>query len=75
MVLTASETARALRIDRRRVYALIRVGVLPAVHLGRQVRVAEVALEQFIKAGGRRLPGGWRKQPERARKTARGSVS
>ncbi len=75
MVLTAAETARALRIGRSRVYVLIRAGVLPAVHLGRQVRVPEVALQKFVKSGGRRLAGGWRKQPPRVPKTSRDAVS
>jgi excisionase family DNA binding protein len=35
-----------------RVYELIRLGILPAVRMGRQVRVEANALEEWIKNGG-----------------------
>jgi excisionase family DNA binding protein len=41
----------------QRTYELIRLGILPAVRMGRQVRVDANALEQWIKNGGSVLPG------------------
>ena len=43
---------------------LIRQGVFPPgviVRLGRQVFVDTARLEEFIRAGGKALPGGWRR--------------
>lgn len=59
---TVGEVADGLRLSRSAVYGLIRAGLLPAVHLGRQVRIPVAALEAFIAAGGRGWPGGWRKE-------------
>ena len=55
------EVARILDTSEQRVYELIRAGMLPAVRLGRQVRVDKEALDQFIKNGGMAYPGGWKK--------------
>jgi excisionase family DNA binding protein len=62
-MLTVDEVAAALRLSLSATYALIRSGVLPATHIGRRIRVAERVLENFIEAGGRAWPGGWRKRP------------
>jgi excisionase family DNA binding protein len=35
-----------------RAYELIRLGILPAVRMGRQVRVDANVLEEWIKSGG-----------------------
>ncbi len=51
-LLTARQTADRLGIGVYRTYQLIRKGQLPAVRLGRQVRVDLVALEDWIAAGG-----------------------
>lgn len=56
------EVARILDISEARVYEMIRQGVLPAVRLGRQVRIDRQTLEEFIAQGGRALPGGWRRE-------------
>jgi excisionase family DNA binding protein len=63
-LLTPAETAAILKVGRERVYTLVRKRILPAVHLGRHIRVSREALEQFIATGGKSLPGGWRKEPE-----------
>ena len=47
--------AQELDVSIPRAYALIREGLLPAVRIGRQVRVADAALEQFIADGGKGL--------------------
>ena len=62
-LLTCERVGDILDVPTRRVYWLIREGLLPGVHLGRQVRVAEDTLQHFIKEGGARFPGGWRKDP------------
>lgn len=63
MLLTAPEVAERLRIRTQRVHELIRLGLLQPVFLGRQVRVAMDVLEEFVRSGGKRLPGGWRRSP------------
>jgi len=49
---TAQEAAERLGVRLHRCYELIREGQLPAVRLGRQVRVDPAALEEFIRSGG-----------------------
>jgi excisionase family DNA binding protein len=56
-LLRIPEVATRLGISRGRAYELVRLGFLPAVHLGRQVRISEVQLEKFVAEGGKRLPG------------------
>lgn len=64
-LLTMPEVARLLRIPEPRAYQLARDGVLPVCRLGRQLRVEQQALLAWIRAGGRALPGGWRREPQR----------
>jgi excisionase family DNA binding protein len=47
-VLTPAEAARVLRMSRSKTYAMIRSGELPAIHIGRAVRVPVRALEAWI---------------------------
>ena len=61
-MLTVDEVAAELRVTRGAVYALIRGGVLPAVRVGRRIRVARQVLANFIEAGGCGWAGGWRKR-------------
>ena len=61
-LLTAEELAVILNVSVPRAYALLREGVIPSVHLNRQVRVDPAALDQWLKQGGQRLPGGWRQE-------------
>jgi excisionase family DNA binding protein len=60
-MLTVGEAAAYLRITRGSAYSLLRQGLLPSVRIGRQIRVSEAALADFIVNGGRAWPGGWRK--------------
>jgi excisionase family DNA binding protein len=60
-LLTVNEVAERLQVSNARVYELLREEILPGVALGRQRRVNPVALEEFIKAGGAKLPGGWKR--------------
>ena len=49
-LLTRTEAAEALRYSTRKIDYLIAEGDLPAVRIGRSVRITEAALERFIKA-------------------------
>jgi excisionase family DNA binding protein len=64
-LLRINRVAEVLDVGLGRAYELISSGLLPAVRLGRQVRVSDEVLRDFIRTGGRPLPGGWRrgKQP------------
>jgi excisionase family DNA binding protein len=65
-LITAVRAAEILAVSVQRVYELARVGVLPAgvvVRLGRQIRLNEAALMEWVHAGGQDLPGGWRREP------------
>ena len=62
-LLTADEVAERLRVKVARVYELGRIGALPTVRIGRLIRFAEPALDDYIAGGGHTLPGGWRREP------------
>ena len=47
-LLTAEETAQALRISRTSVYELIRTGQLASVRIGRRRRIPVAAVEQYV---------------------------
>jgi excisionase family DNA binding protein len=51
MLLTPREVATELRITPAAVYAFVRRGTLPAVHVGRCVRIDRAALEAFLRTG------------------------
>lgn len=63
-LLTVPEVSKRLSISEARVRELGRLGLLPIVHLGRQVRVDPERLNAWIAAGGQALPGGWRREAE-----------
>jgi putative molybdopterin biosynthesis protein len=60
--LTLNEVSEVLNTTPARGAELCRIGILPAVKLGRQVRVHPDRLAEFINSGGKALPGGWRRQ-------------
>ncbi len=60
-LLTLAQTALALNVSYARAAELARLGVLPVVRLGRQIRVDPTAIDELIKSGGKALPGGWRR--------------
>jgi len=62
-LLKAEAVAKILDVSKARVYELIRLEILPAVKLGRQVRVEEQDLYEWIALGGRDLAGGWKREP------------
>jgi len=61
-LLTIDDVAARLSATRARAYELVRRGTLPGVRIGRQVRVHPQALEEWLRAGGKALPGGWRRE-------------
>jgi putative molybdopterin biosynthesis protein len=54
-LLTLKEVAEVLNIKVFRAAELVRLGILPAVRLGRQIRVDQQQLSQFIQSGGKSL--------------------
>ena len=60
--LEASEVAEMLSVSKPRVYDLVRRGLVPAVHLGRQLRFRLSDIEAWVQRGGSQLPGGWRER-------------
>ncbi|WP_221828602.1 helix-turn-helix domain-containing protein [Neobacillus niacini] len=54
-LLKMDDVARILDVTNDRAYALIRAGIIPAVYLGRQVRVEEEQLKEWIKKGGKSI--------------------
>lgn len=63
-LLTVPEVSERLKISEARVRELGRLGLLPVVRLGRQVRVDPERLDAWIAEGGQALPGGWRREAE-----------
>lgn len=52
LLLSADQTGALLGVSRSRIYELARLGILPHVRLGRQLRVSRKALEMFVAEGG-----------------------
>ncbi len=61
-LLKINSVAKILDVSEDRVYTLAREGILPHVRLGRQIRIDSQVLEEFIRGGGKALPGGWRRE-------------
>ena len=49
MLMRVDEAAAALSISRSRIFALIAAGELPAVRLGRSVRISADALKRWVE--------------------------
>lgn len=62
-LVSAEHVAALLGVTVQRAYELLRTGAIPAVRIGRQVRVSPRALAEYIERGGHTLPGGWRREP------------
>jgi excisionase family DNA binding protein len=63
-LLTMKDVAQRLGISLQRTYEMGRLGLLPIVRLGRQLRVEEGRLTSWIQNGGRGLPGGWKRNSD-----------
>jgi excisionase family DNA binding protein len=59
---TVPEIADLLQMKRERVYEAVRLGLVPAVHIGRQIRIEERAFVEWVRNGGQTHAGGWRHQ-------------
>ncbi|TFV71006.1 DNA-binding protein [Blastococcus sp. CT_GayMR20] len=49
LLLTPEEAAKALRIGRTTVYALMKSGKLRPVHIGRSCRIAQAEVERYVR--------------------------
>lgn len=56
-MLRVAAVAELLDLPEKRVYELVRAGVLPHVRLGRSIRFNSAELEAWIAAGGAGYPG------------------
>ena len=63
-LLTVNEAAEILNARKVQIYAWITEGILPAVRIGRRIRISPQELRNFINSGGKSYdgPGGWRKE-------------
>ena len=59
---SANELASILDLKEHRIYELARGKILPSVLIGRQIRFSGEAIEEFIEKGGKRFPGGWKRE-------------
>lgn len=59
---TVQEIADLLQMKRERVYEAVRLGLVPAVHIGRQVRIEQKAFVEWVRDGGQTFAAGWRHQ-------------
>ena len=52
-ILVAEEVAEILRVDKQRIYELVRTNQIPFIRLGeRQYRFSAQAIENFLRGGG-----------------------
>jgi len=66
-LITADRAGDILGCSAQRVYELARVKIIPpgvAIPLGRQLRIDEDGLTQWLASGGQALEGGWRRQTD-----------
>ncbi len=61
-LLTLAEGAEICAVTYARMAEMARTGMVPAVRLGRQIRLDPEKLAVFIEQGGKPLPGGWRRE-------------
>ena len=60
-ILIADEVAEMLRVDRQRVYELVRRNAIPVIRLGeRQYRFDSEAIKQWMERGGSSAANGGR---------------
>lgn len=61
-LLNAYQVADLLDESVEWVYRAAREGIIPSVRLGRKVKFSEEAINEFIRSGGKALPGGWKRE-------------
>lgn len=54
-LLKARNVAPILGVSKRRVYGLVSLGILPAIHLGKSIRFDASQLERFFANGGKKF--------------------
>jgi hypothetical protein len=62
----ASYGIRRTGLPHAKFYACVREGIIPAgviVRFGRSIYIDPDKLEEFLAAGGKAFPGGWRRAP------------
>ncbi|MBI3927187.1 MAG: helix-turn-helix domain-containing protein [Armatimonadetes bacterium] len=59
---TVAQIADMIQLTEPRVYEAVRLGLLPSVRIGRQIRIEEQAFLAWIGKGGQALEGGWRRK-------------
>ena len=52
-LLTCGEAAERLRVSLKTIYRLVAVGRIPALHLGRTIRIPVIGLEELIADAAR----------------------
>lgn len=58
-ILVADEVAELLRVDKQRIYELVRTNQIPVIRLGeRQYRFSAEAIQQWLGNGGTNRNGG-----------------
>lgn len=65
-LLTLKEFAERKRVPYVHLRRLVAEGVFPATRFGRRLYVDRAIAEEWIRAGGAALPGGWRRAPKDA---------
>ena len=63
-LVNATDIAPLLGVSEARLYELARLGLIPCVRLGRQVRFDPAVVEAWVEGGGQALPGGWRREAD-----------
>lgn len=57
-VLTVSEVAEILRVGRNLVYRMVERGEIPAIRVGRKIRVPKTALDRYLDGVDESRPDG-----------------
>lgn len=63
-LLSKYDVERVYGIRANQLPSLVKDGVLTCVRVGRRVMYNREVLEEFVRGGGKSLPGGWRRKPE-----------
>ena len=54
--------AKKMGLSTASVYNLAHSGIIPAIFLGRSIRIPRIEFEEFLANGGKRWGEGWRKE-------------